>query len=217
MFSGLVALTVRNKRKNKQLIDCKQKYRMLVLELFPYELATTFLHHISNHKVNSSIIVQYISPTSSQQSILSGFFGKTRKSFFSEFCRKVPSSCDCNLIIRSRWPFATFDTVVVWYFVFLQTTFDGSSITVGIAVISVSYDEERDDIDNETSNIADKFSKLFEKIDKVSFKFWGLRNRCIRLSLSLFLSFFLSSLSLSLLNAIRDSVNHKGDCKAHKL
>ena len=52
MFSGLVALTVRNKRKNKQLIDCKQKYRMLVLELFPYELATTFLHNISNHKVN---------------------------------------------------------------------------------------------------------------------------------------------------------------------
>ncbi|XP_078334027.1 adenylate cyclase type 8-like [Crassostrea virginica] len=97
MFSGLVALTVRNKRKNKQLIDCKQKYRMLVLELFPYELATTFLHHISNHK----------------------------------------------------------------------TMFDGSINTVGIAVISVTYDEERDDIDNETSNIVNKFTNLFEKIDKL--------------------------------------------------
>ena len=54
---------------------------------------------------------------------------------------------------------------------FLQTTFDGSINTVGIAVISVSYDEERDDIDNETSNIINKFTNLFEKIDKVSFKF----------------------------------------------
>ena len=89
---------------------------------------------------------------------------------------------------------------------FLQTTFDGSINTVGIAVITVSYDEERDDIDNETSNIANKFTELFEKIDKVSFKFCGLGNRCISLSLSL---------SLSLLNAIKDSVNHKGVYKAH--
>ena len=88
MFSGLVALTVRNKRKNKQLIDCKQKYRMLVLELFPYELATTFLHNISNHKVNLYNCTIYISNFITAINPF-GLFRQNSEEFFPSFAGKA--------------------------------------------------------------------------------------------------------------------------------
>lgn len=45
-----MAFTTRKKRKRQLLLDCRQKYRTLVLELFPYELATSLLQHNNNQK-----------------------------------------------------------------------------------------------------------------------------------------------------------------------
>lgn len=61
MFGRLMAFTTRKKRKRQLLLDCRQKYRTLVLELFPYELATSLLQHNNNQKARGqdSIIVYW--------------------------------------------------------------------------------------------------------------------------------------------------------------
>ncbi|XP_062612231.1 adenylate cyclase type 6-like [Saccostrea cucullata] len=97
LSSGLVALTFRNRRKNQQLLDCKQKYRLLVLDSFPFEVATAFLSFIDHHK----------------------------------------------------------------------SVFEGTVNDVGVAVLSLSSDDDAEDPDNETSEIDDKILQIVEKMDKM--------------------------------------------------
>lgn len=89
--------TTRKKRKSQLLLDCRQKYRTLVLELFPYELATSLLQN--NNK---------------QKDVL-----------------------------------------------------EGTVSTVGIAVLSVCYNEDTEDSDNEPTTTAYKAIQFTENIDKV--------------------------------------------------
>ncbi|XP_052688522.1 adenylate cyclase type 8-like isoform X1 [Crassostrea angulata] len=97
MFGRLMAFTTRKKRKRQLLLDCRQKYRTLVLELFPYELATSLLQHNNNQK----------------------------------------------------------------------DVLEGTVSPVGIAVLSVCFDENTEDSDNEATTTAYKAIQFTDNIDKV--------------------------------------------------